>query len=150
VRFPFSCAVDKDFINQDLSGSEFTVVSSSRVLWDVGEVYDIPKDRIVIPTNCLINFDIQLRVQNIVNCEKIELALFKKGEPDDYWFILDYKAVGSETELQLKGATQFDMYGEEEFDVRIKLHPVVGQTPTATIIGDDDFTAWGFSATHQI
>ena len=141
-----SLAVDKDGVNQNVSTTTPTVVTADRVLWDINEDFNITDSSFVVPHDGVYSFDCQVRVTNISNCSFIELAIYKKLESgDDYWFIIDKRDVGTLTELQLSGATLFDFYKDEEYDLRIILTrtlPLVGCS--CIISGDDDYTAWGF------
>lgn len=146
-EFRSSIAVDKNGINQQVSGTAATVVVADRVLWDLGEDYDVGGDHIDIPYDGIYSFDCQIKLTNITNCSFIELAIYKKLENgQDYWFILDRKPVGTATELQMNGATQFDFYKGEQYDLRILLTKSLPLLEcSCTISGDDDYTAWGLN-----
>jgi len=145
-HFRASIAVDKDGINQLISGVNPTVIIADRLLWDLGEDYDVATDDIVVPADGVYSFDAQLKVTNMSNVASVELAIYKRGDPDDYWFILSKQNVGSLTEIQLSGATLFDFYKDERYTLKIiltKVLPLIGCS--CTISGDDDYTAWGYN-----
>jgi hypothetical protein len=143
-----SFAVDKDATDQSLTGTDWTEVSAERILWDIHEDYLINDNNLLIPWDGIYFFDLQMRLSSLTDVDEVELAVFKRESPsDDYWFIIDKKTVTGLTEVQLKGATSFDFYESEEYCLKIKLY---GTNPSATISGDDDFTAWGFDYRRQI
>jgi hypothetical protein len=147
-EYNFSCAIDKDGTDQSLSGNDWIEITGSRILWDLGENYDIENNNFVIPFNGIYVFDIQAKIDSISNCSRIELAVFKRQEPaDDYWFILDNKNIINETSVQLTSMTLFDFYFSEEYCLKIKLY---GEGASASIDGDDDFTAWGYNFIRRI
>jgi hypothetical protein len=140
--FPSSLAVDKNNRSVAITGNDWQVITADRIIWDTNDNYDIETDDFVIPFDGLYFMDIQVNMEDITNVTAIEVALFKRGEVDDYWFILDKKMVHSETEIQITGCTLFDLYEDDRYTVKIKLY---GDTPSATINGSDDLTAWGYS-----
>lgn len=140
-----SLAVDKNGINQNVSGTTEVTITSDRVLWDLSENYDVSTDDFVIPIDGVYFFDCQFKITNISNVATIELAIYKRGSPDDYWFIIDKQNVSSLSEVQLKGGTTFDFYKDERYTVKIILTKVLPLVAcSCTISGDDDYTAWGF------
>lgn len=150
-RWESSTAIDKDGENQSLSGDGWHEFTASRKIWDLNSDYDIESNNFKAPFNGVFFFDGQFRVSNFANVDYVEIALFKRGEPDDYWFIIDRKYVDGKPELAMSGSTYFDFYEDEEFCLKIRLNkvlPLVGCS--ASISGDDDFTAWGYSFGHQL
>ena len=147
--FYSSLAVDKDGEDQDLSGNNWTVVSSSRILWDANDDYLAESNDFKIPFDGVYSSDGQIKIINISNCTKIELALFKRKDGgDDYWFILDEKPIVSgQSDTLLSYSTFFDFYEEEEYCLKIKLY---GENASATINGEDDYTAWGYSFSRNL
>lgn len=138
-----SLAVDKNGTDQSLSGNDWTEITASRKLWDFGGDYNLSNNNFTIPYDGVYSFDSQISMTNLVNVTEIELAIFKRGSPDDYWFIIDRKLIPTgATSIQLSGATMFDFYTDEEYCLKIKLY---GTSPSADISGSDDFTAWGFN-----
>lgn len=134
--------------DQAISGNDFTVITAAQVLWDIDSNYDTDTDNFVIPYDGIYSSDGQVKIKSISNVTKIELALFKRGDPDDYWFILDEKPIASgQTETLLSYATFFNFCEGEEYCIKIKLY---GTNPLATIDGNDDYTAWGFSFVRDI
>ena len=144
-------AVDKDGINQSISGTTEVVVTKNRVLWDFNNEYDDNTDDFVVEVDGVYAFDIQLRMINFINCDSVELAIYKRGDPDDYWFILDKKSVGINNNIQLGGSTLFDFYKGDRICIKIKLTKVSALLNVyADIDGDDDYTAWGYNFVRSI
>lgn len=139
-----TCAVDKNGSNQSLSGEGWTELTATRKLWDVNEDYDLDSNDFICPVDSsLYVLESQILVQSCVNVLFAELAVFKRGSPDDYWFLLDRKApLGGEVNLSC--SISFDMYLEERFCLKLKLTKNI-LNPTATIVGNDDYTAWGYN-----
>lgn len=150
-QFRCSVAVDKDGIDQFISGTSPVVITSDRVLWDLNENYDITNDNFVVPIDGVYSFDCQVRISSFSNLAAVELAIFKRGSPDDYWFIIDKKFVNSLSEIQLSGSTEFDFYKHEEYCLKLILHKTLPLVPVScTIEGNDDYTAWGYSLRYLL
>ena len=147
-----SLAVDKDGTDQAISGTGWTVVEAERILWDLNGDYDISVDDFVVPENAIYTLDPVIRIKDIVDVEEIELAIFKRGSPDDYWFLLDrkYPASQSLSEVVLSNSVAFDMYMGERFCLKVKMIATSGGTPTANIDGSDDYTAWGYDLSKKL
>ena len=141
-----SClAVDKNGTNQTITTTTATVISKNRALWDFNGDYDDETDDIVIPIDGVYSFDMQLKVNSFFNCKTVEIALYKRGDPDDYWFILD-KATVVDDFVQLSNSTLFDFYEGERYCLKIILEKTsVLLGISATINGDDDYTSWGYN-----
>jgi hypothetical protein len=148
--FRSSIAVDKDGTDQSLSGEDWTLITADRVLWDFNEDYDTLENTIVIPVDGVYTFDAQIKIKDIVNCSFVEVAMWKVGDPDDYWFILDKRVIVTATEVQLKGTTSFDFYVSDVMYLAVKLYGNGGGTPSATIDGSDDYTAWGYTLSYLL
>lgn len=147
-----SLAMDKgpnSGTDQSLSGNDFTVITAEQVLWDIDSNYDNDADDFVVGYDGIYSADGQIKLKSISNCTKIELALFKREEAeDDYWFILDEKPIQSgQTETLLSYATFFNFLEDERYCLKIKLY---GENASATIDGNDDYTAWGYSFSRSI
>ena len=136
-----SLAVDKNNTEQDLTDDSWTTLISNRILWDKNGDYATESEDLIVPFTGIYFFDLQIKVENLLNVEEIEIALFKRGTPDDYWFILDKKNISSETSVQLSGATSFDFVEGDRYCIKVKLY---GTDCTATICGGDDYSAWGY------
>lgn len=152
VSLSSSVAIDKDATDQSISDVNWILVTADRIIWDIDEDYDATTDDFVVPIDGVYKFDCKLRIVDIVNCDQIELAVFKRGSPDDYWFIVDrqYPNDMGLSELILSGAITFDMYKDEHYCLKIKMTKVdSGSAVTATIDGDDDYTAWGFDLSKR-
>jgi len=146
--FLASLAVDKNGTDQTLSGNDWTVVTSTRVLWDIETNYDEDTNDLIVHYDGIYSSDGQVKLTDIQNCTKIELAIFKRGSPDDYWFILDEKPIASgQTDSLLSFATFFDFYEGERYCIKIKLY---GENASATIDGEDDYTAWGYTFSRSM
>ena len=151
TQFRSSVAIDKNGINQYISEIDPVVVVGDRLLWDLNEDYDLSTEDLVVPLDGIYSFDIQLKVSNLSNVSSVELAIYKRGEPDDYWFILEKKDVGSLSELQLNNTTSFDFYSEERYCLKIiltKILPLI--SCSCTIEGNDDYSAWGFNLEYAL
>lgn len=142
-----SFAADKGDVNdQEISGTDWAKVLANRLLWTSG-FYDLDQSWFTIPLDGVYNHDLQLRLNNLVNVAAIEVSLFMRvdGVTDDYWFTLakGYIQAGM-TEIHLGNSTQFDFYAGEVYYMAVQLTPTDAQLPcSATILGSDDFTAWG-------
>lgn len=144
-----SVAVDKEGVNQYVSGTNPATITADRILWDLHEDYDVDTDSFVVPIDGVYFFDSQIKVTNLSNVASVELALYKTGTPDDYWFILDKRDTSSLFEVQLSGATSFDFYKNQEYKLKIILTKVLPLVDcSCTIDGNDDHTAWGFSLNY--
>ena len=149
--FRSSLAVDKDGTNQTISDITEVVLTKNRVLWDFNHDYDDSADDFVVEMDGVYAFDIQLRMVNFINCKSVELAVFKRGDPDDYWFILDKKEVGVNDNLQLGGSTLFDFYKGDRICIKVKLTKISDLLDvSADIDGSDDYTAWGYNFVRSI
>lgn len=152
IAIAASLAVDKNGTDQSISGTGWVVVEAERVLWDLNQDYDMAVDDFIVPENAIYTLDPVIRVKDIVDVEEIELAIFKRGSPDDYWFLLDrkYPASLSLSEVVLSNSVAFDMYKDERFCLKIKMVATSGGTPTANIDGSDDYTAWGYDLSKRL
>lgn len=146
-QYRVSLAVDKNNIDQFVSGTDPVVVTADRILWDLHEDYDVETDDIVVPADGVYSFDCQIKLNNFSNLASVELAIFKRDQSgDDYWFVLDKKSVSGLNEIQLSGSTEFDFYKDERYCLKLILYktlPLVGVS--CSIEGNDDYTAWGYS-----
>lgn len=142
--YVYSLAVDKgsdEGIDQVITG-EWTVINHEQILWDFHDDYDVEVDDFVVPFDGVFFFDMQLKFINLINVDEIEVAIFKRGSPDDYWFILDKKTTTGLTEIQVSGATSFNMLIGERYCIKAKL---TGTDCSGDISGNDDYTAWGYN-----
>lgn len=141
-----SClALDKNGNDQTIDTTSATVITKERSLWDFNEDYDDETNDFVVPIDGVYSFDIQLRVNSFFNCKTVEIAMFKRGDPDDYWFVLD-KATVVDDFIQLSNSTLFDLYEGERYCLKIILEKTSGLLAvSATIDGNDDYTAWGYN-----
>lgn len=141
-----SClALDKNGNDQTIDTTSATVITKERSLWDFNEDYDDETNDFVVPIDGVYSFDIQLRVNSFSNCKTVEIAMFKRGDPDDYWFILDKTTVVGDF-VQLSNSTLFDLYEGERYCLKIILEKTSELLAvSATIDGDDDYTAWGYN-----
>lgn len=148
VSVSSSLAVDKNGTDQTITNENWQLLTANRVIWDINGDYIVADNDFKVPVNAVYKFDGKIRVTGLVNVGVIELAVYKRGNPDDYWFIVDrqYPEALSLQEVILSGAIAFDMYKDELFCLKIKLTKAVGLLGiSATIDGDDDYTAWGYT-----
>lgn len=147
--YRISIAVDKENISQYASGVDPVTINAERILWDLHEDYDIDQNSFIVPIDGVYFFDCQIKLTNISNIACVELAIYKTGSPDDYWFILDKKDVTSLSEIQLSGATSFDFYKNDSFKLKLIMTKVLPMNQcSCTIDGSDDYTAWGYSLNY--
>jgi hypothetical protein len=146
-QFNSSVAVDRNGSHQDLSGTGWIELDSTRVIWDIETNYDSDTNDFVVPYDGIYFADGQLHFKNILGVTNIEVALFKRGEPDDYWFILEEQEVTAEAEVHFDWATSFDFYEGERYCIKIKLS---GLLPSCDLDGDDDLTAWGYNIIRNL
>jgi hypothetical protein len=146
-EFRSSVAVDRNGTHQDLSGTNWIELESTRTIWDIESNYDEANNDFVVPYEGIYFTDGQIHFKNLVGVTNIEVALFKRGEPDDYWFILEEQETTGLVEAHFDWATSFDMYEGERFCIKIKLS---GLLPSCDVDGDDDVTAWGYNIIRNI
>jgi hypothetical protein len=141
--FNCSFAVDKANTDQTLSDpGDWIEIPANNIIWDLSGDYDDETNDFVVPFDGVYYADVQMRIKDILLCSSIELAVFKRDDPDDYWFILDRKILQGETDVQLTATTSFDFYEGERYCLKIKIS---GALSSCKIDGSDDFTAWGFN-----
>lgn len=148
-----SFAVDKDGTDQSLSSANgWELLTYERIIWDLNSDYDTSTNDFLVPVDAIYKQDLKLRIKNISsNCSEIEVAVFLRGTPDDYWFIIDRKhpEANSLTEVILSGAVSFDYYQDERYCVKIKLTASSG-TATGDVDGSDDYSAWGYDLIQKL
>lgn len=151
-EYPSSCAIDMENADQSITGDGWVEVLGIRKLWDFLNNYDLASANFNVPTDAVYSFDIQLKIKDIVNVARVELAIFKRETPeDDYWFVLDNRANISGDFIQLSSSTMFDMYIGDQFCIKIRLTKSdPGVECSANIDGSDDYTAWGYDYTRPI
>jgi hypothetical protein len=141
-----SVAVDMNNLDQNISGTDAVHINHARVIWDLNVDFDTDTGEFVVPFDGVYSGEIGTQLKNLTNVAKASVVIYK-GE--DQWFILDEKFVPSgAATIYLTNTVRFDMYEDERFDIRVQLVGDGGGTPSATINGDDDFTAWGFDLSH--
>lgn len=147
-EFRSTVSVDKNNEDQAVSGADWVKIEAKRVLWDLVGDYVLADSLINISQKGVYDYDIQVRVSDLVNVSAVEIALFQVGnEEDDYWFTLSraYIAPG-QASVHMGNMTQFDFYPDEQYYVAIQLTSTDPElTCSATILGSDDYTAWGSS-----
>jgi hypothetical protein len=144
-----SLAVDKYGTDQVIGSSEWTVLTSERIIWDINSDYSKETDDFVVPYNGIFFHDGQFKFKNMSGVSEIEIALFKRGvENDDYWFVLAHSyGLSGVPDIQISTGTSFDFYTGESYCVKIKLS---GSTPSATVDGSDDYTSWGYTFSRRL
>lgn len=151
-----SLAVDKgedDGTDQLIEGEGWVEITAHRKLWDANEDYDLENNNFDISRDGVYFFDGQFRIVDMVNCSSVEVAIFKREDPeDDYWFIIDEAPNSSGKEkVHLSGATGFDFRSGESYCLKIKLTKTnVLLACSAKILGSDDYTAWGFNWIREL
>jgi len=148
-----SFAVDKDGVDQLIEDEEWAVISGPNVLWDTQSNYDISNDDFIVGVQGIYLFDGQFKITDMENVATIEIAIFKREDPeDDYWFILNKRnVVASSGETQMSGMTSLDFRANEKYTVKIKVtksHPML--SISAKISGSDDYTAWGYNFIRKL
>lgn len=139
--FYSSLAVDKNNIDQNITTS-WTTITSNRVIWDINNDYDIENNEFVIPRDGIYLLDLQIKLKSLLDVSTIILSLFKVGEVDEEWFILDYKDYLNDIS-QFTSAIEFDMYRGERYKIKIKM--TGGLLVSGKIDGNDIYTAWGLT-----
>lgn len=147
MAYNSSCAVDKNEVNQSISGTSPVKVTADHVLWDFNGDYSTANSHFTVPATGIYVFDIQLKLQSLVNVTAVELALYRVGTgpggADEYWFILGKQYVNIvDSEIQITSFTRFDMVLEEQYCIKVILS---GVNPSAVVSGDASRSAWGFS-----
>lgn len=147
-----SLAVDLNNVDFSVTTDDWTTVDSDRILWDLHNNYNQTSNDNEITVDQIASFDFKATVKNLVNVDEVEFALFKRAEPDDdYWFILDKRKVGADTDLHMGGATFFDFYAGDKYTLKVKLYKTVPILDcSADIEGSDDYTAWGYNCSRLL
>lgn len=151
--FRSTFAVDKDGANQSLSGTDWTKLTAVRVLWDYHGDYDAATSEFVVPKDGIYSSDIQVRFTDFVNVKSVEVALFMyiDGVNDDYWFTLGKSEVDSDSDAHIGNSTEFDFRAGQRFYIAARLTKISSLLAcSATLLGSDDYTAWGGSYTLPI
>lgn len=143
----FSCAVDLDNEDEIISGNDWIEIPHKRVIWDTLNLIDAVNNDFIVPYDGVFTCDLKLRIKDMSNVTAVEVALFKRGDPDDYWFIMSYHDIVGDSILDMSGSTPFDMYTGEIFTLKIKLY---GTSAEALIGGNDDYTAFGYTFHHKL
>jgi hypothetical protein len=143
-----SWAADLNNASIPIYGNDWTKIYASRILWTTpGQTIE---DGLVIriKNTGIYSMDAQIRLTDLVNVDYAELALWKlvEGEADDYWFLMSIKGPITDF-IQLSASTQFDFREGEGYYLAVKLY---GDNPSATLSGNDDYTAWGASWSTEL
>lgn len=150
IRYPDSVAVDlvesedeegvTSGTDQELTGSDWVKVEPKRVIWGINNDWDLENNSWSPTVNGIFFHDPQIRIKNLVNVTCVELGIFVD---DELWWISDQRYPSATlTQLILRGAVHIDAYVGSQIDIRVRL---TGDSPSATIDWDDDWTAWGFA-----
>ncbi len=142
-----STAMDRDWYDQSISGTDPVVLEQVQVLWDTQGDYNQNNFQLDVVDDGVRLVDIKLKLKDITDCTKIELGLYKKDSPDIFWFIIDSRTITTQTQIQMGGAITTDMYYGESYCISIKL---TGSSPSCTIDHDTTYTAWTWTFLHQL
>jgi hypothetical protein len=143
MSYASSCAVDKANSDQSVSGTSPVVVTASNVLWDFNGDFDTSTYDFIVPVDGIYSFDVQMRMGAMINVTSAELAIYKRGEPDEFWFTMGklYPNI-VDTQLHFGAATRFNFFEGERYCLKVTLSGIL---PSANILGDDTLTSWGFN-----
>lgn len=147
MPFASSFAVDKNNVDQTISGLTATVLTADNVLWDFNGDFDIATGDFIVPIDGIYSFDVQCRVKNLLNVTASEITLFRRGTGiggvDEFWFTLGKMYANLvDAEMHFSANTRFDMRLGERYCIKISLF---GVSPSLKISGDDTLTSWGFN-----
>ena len=146
-----------DYNNEDevlnVSG-EWIDLKPKRTIWDNDQNFNLETGDIEVAETGIYLSTLKMTLTNVTNISKVELFIFKRlPDGDDQWFELDTKFSGDihDGVVKLSFATTFDFYNEEKYCFKIKLHKADENLDCeATIVGDDDYTAWDFSYLREL
>lgn len=150
--FP-SLAVGFENIDVVIPDDQWMDLAATRVIWDTNNNYKLGTSDFVVNRDGIYSFDIQAAFKELINVKYVEIAVFKREEPeDDYWFIIGKINVpAGETEVHLGGSTSFDFYGGDRVCVKVKIYKADEKLPcSCKINGSDDYTAWGYNLIRNI
>jgi hypothetical protein len=148
-----SFAADRAGEDQDLRGANWEKILARRLLWDLDSGFSVDDSNFHVPADGIYNYDFQMRLSQLSNVGKVEVALFKhtEGEEDDFWFTLKKETVPNEDdEIHLGGMTQFDFLKDEQYFIAVYLTSRDGGDCSAVMLGSDDYTAWGASYSRSL
>lgn len=135
-------AVDFENSNQSLSGTGVTVMTPTRKIWDINSDYSMSTNTWVPPSPGLYLLDYKIQIISMANVTRIQIGIYEAGS---LWLMLEDKnKLTGEGVISFSGAVMMDGISDDSFDLRIQLSTAL-LNPTASINGDDDYTAWGWS-----
>ena len=142
-----SVSVDKNGVDQSISGTDATTVTAAEILWDFNNDFDLTTSTFVSPATGIFDFDMQIGIGSLTNVTAVEAAVFRVGTgpggADEYWFNVGKQYINIvDTDVHLSAYTRFNMVQGEVYAVKVILY---GSSPSATIVGDTTQTAWDFS-----
>jgi hypothetical protein len=134
-------AVDKNLVDQPVSGGTATKITSERVIWDTFENYDLPNSQMAPKEDGVWNLNGTLTFTDLVGAESVCVDVYRNNE---LWFTVAYKEVDGAVKLSLPFSCDVDAYASygHTFDLRVTLLPAEA---TATVSGSDEETAWGMT-----
>lgn len=137
-----SHAIDKEGINQNISGTSVTKITANRLLWDELEEYDLTNSRFYPPYNGVWNMNGTVAITPGLTVTRMNLHIYRNDEL--YFTVASEKNPIANKKTFLTFTCDIDGYAEEGhyFDLRIELE---GVAPEATISGSAEETAWGGS-----
>lgn len=142
-----SYAVDKDGADQIVSGTESTVITASRALWDFNGDYALESSEWTAPVDGIWSANGTVTIKEIAGCTRIAVELWRNGA---LWFTVAQKDLQpGEANCALAYACDMDCYytNAHVFDLRLRLE---GTEPSCVISGSEDDTAWGASLLYLL
>lgn len=134
-------AVDKDNIDQEVTGAAVTVITGGRSLWDNFASFDVGTSKFVPTVDGVWNLNGTITVRDIVGATSVAVDVYRN---DELWFTVAFAEISGQTSIALPFSCDVDAYASSshDFDLRIRLAP---ETATATVSGSDEETAWGMT-----
>ena len=142
-----SYALDKNGIDQDVSGTSAVPITANRVLWDLNHDVNLESSKFYPPLDGIWTLNGTVQVSSLSNCTQVAVQVWRN---DELWFTVDQKTIGQgETRVALCFSCDMDCYfsSNHNFDVRIVLD---GSSPSCTIDGSEDNTSWGASFRYSL
>lgn len=136
-----SFAVDKDYTDQEITDTGNTIISLERVLWDTDSNVVIENNSFAPGGNSVYNINGTITVITGATCTRVYIHIFRNDEL--YFTVASVENSGIQKHF-IVFSCDIDGYAtnNHEFDLRIQLE---GDSPTATISGSAEETAWGAS-----
>lgn len=142
--FPSSFAIDKEEIDQSISTDASTKITAERILWDLGEDFDLAESKFIAPVNGVWNANGTILINNFVNVSRLNLEIWRN---DELWFVVGSWAVNT-ADLYAVFSCDVDAYktSSHEFDLRIRMEKIIPlDACSAVISGLAEHTSWGMT-----